>query len=469
MGQQINFVEQKPGLVKGEGSIVKNEPIPNLRYCLYARKSSEDEERQALSIESQVKEMGKLAERDHLSVVAVKTEAHSAKNSGEREVFNELVNEIKAGKYNAILTWHPDRLSRNAGDLGRLIDLMDSKHLLEIKTYNQTFSNSPNEKFLLMILGSEAKLENDNKGLNVKRGLRTLVERGLWPGIAPVGYINVGEKGNRGIVKIDPIRAHIVKMMFEKASEGWSQHRIRNWLREELDFVTLNGKHLSLSSVQLVLRKPFYYGMFEYPKKSGNWYKGAHHPLITKELFDRVQLEMTKRKRQTRIYRKDFAYLNLIKCGLCGSSVTAEEKFKVLKDGSISRYVYYGCDRAKDPHCKLRYIREENLIKQLCEIVDQLSIDELGVRGQMDLDVDKMYRFHRDVMGATGDFDNKELGDINTKKYMKFLLRDGNIYEQRHVLLNLKSKLLLKDGKIFVDKTSSNELLKDVPSLTQPI
>jgi DNA invertase Pin-like site-specific DNA recombinase len=437
------------------------EPLPIIRYCLYARKSSEEEERQALSIDSQIKEMVKVAERDHLSVVAVKTEAHSAKNSGGRKVFNEIIDNIKDKKYNALLTWNPDRLSRNAGDLGQLIDLMDNNLLLEIRTYNQTFHNSPNEKFLLMILGSQAKLENDNKSINVRRGLRTLAERGLWPGVAPIGYKNVGERGKRGCVKIDPLRGHIVQMMFEKAEEGWSQHRIRNWLREELNFISPNGKHVSLSTVQLILRRPFYYGEFEYPKKSGNWYKGAHQPLITKEFFNKVQLELTKKNRQTRIYRKDFAYTNLIKCGLCGSTVSAEEKFKVLKDGSIARYVYYGCNRTKDIHCKLRYIREEELIKQLCDIVDQLSIDELGVRGQMDLDVDRMYRFHRDVLGIPGGYENKELGDIDTKKYMKFLLREGNIYEQRHVLLNLKSKLLLKDGKIYIDTISEEVAPKE--------
>lgn len=461
MSQHVGSVE--------ENNLTEKESAPVLRYCLYARKSSEDEERQALSIESQVKEMSSLAERDHLTVVVVKTEAHSAKNSGEREIFNKMIDEIKAGKYNAILTWHSDRLSRNAGDLGRLIDLMDDGSLLEIKTYNQTFSNSPNEKFLLMILGSQAKLENDNRGVNVRRGLRALVDKGLWPGVAPMGYINVGEKGNRGIVKIDPTRAHIVQLMFEKAAQGWSQHRIRNWLTDELDFVSANEKHLVLSSVQRILSRTFYYGMFEYPKKSGNWYKGAHQPLITKELFDKVQIETKKKSRLTRIYRKDFAYLNLMKCGLCGSTVTAEEKFKALKDGSIARYVYYGCDRNKDRHCKLRYIREDNLIKQLCNIIDELTIDELGVRGQMDLDVDRMYRFHRDVMGVNDGFDTKELGDINIKKYMKFLLREGNIFEQRHVLLNLKSKLILKDGIVSVDKTESDELLKDVPPVSQPV
>jgi len=453
--------EQNQYQIKSENYFIKIEGQSILRYCLYARKSSEDEERQALSIDSQVQEMSKVAERDHLSVVTVKTEAHSAKNSGEREVFNEIINNIKDKKYNAILTWHPDRLSRNAGDLGQLVDLMDNNLLLEIRTYNQVFHNSPNEKFLLMILGSQAKLENDNKSINVRRGLRTLTERGLWPGVAPIGYKNVGERGSRGCVKIDPLRGHIVQMMFEKAAEGWSQHRIRNWLREQLDFVSPNGKHLSLSTVQNILRKPFYYGEFEYPKKSGNWYKGAHQPLVTKEFFDRVQLELKKKNRQTRIYRKDFAYTNLIKCGLCGSTVSAEEKFKVLKDGSIARYVYYGCNRTKDIHCKLRYIREEELIKQLCDIVDQLSVDKLGVRGQMDLDVDRMYRFHRDVLGDPGGYENKELGDIDTKKYMKFLLKDGNIFEQRHVLLNLKSKLLLKDGKIYIDNTSESEVPED--------
>ena len=176
----------------------KNTQLPIVRYCLYARKSMEAEERQALSIVSQIKEMEAIAERDKLYVAGVRTEAYSAKDSGERQVFNELMAEIKSGKFNAILTWNTDRLSRNAGDLGRLVDLMDQQLLIEIKTFGQTFSNSPNEKFLLMILGSQAKLENDNRGQNVKRGLRALVERGLYSGTAPLGYKNAMRTDPRG-------------------------------------------------------------------------------------------------------------------------------------------------------------------------------------------------------------------------------------------------------------------------------
>lgn len=167
-----------------------NQTSIKTKYCLYARKSTESEERQVLSIDSQIKEMLQLAEREGLEIVSMKRESHSAKETGQRPVFNEIIEEIKHGKFNAILTWAPDRISRNAGDLGKIVDLMDSGKLIEIRTFGQKFSNNPNEKFLLMILGSQAKLENDNRGINVKRGLRSRVEMGLWPGVAPLGYLN---------------------------------------------------------------------------------------------------------------------------------------------------------------------------------------------------------------------------------------------------------------------------------------
>ena len=188
------------------------------KYCLYARKSTESEERQVLSIDSQIKEMLELAEREGLEIVAMKRESHSAKETGQRPVFNEIVDEIKAKKYNAILTWAPDRISRNAGDLGKIVDLMDAGLLHEIRTYGQKFSNNPNEKFLLMILGSQAKLENDNRGVNVKRGLRTRAEMGLWAGTAPLGYLNQRHMDRKCQVVIDPDRAPIVKKMFEKVA-----------------------------------------------------------------------------------------------------------------------------------------------------------------------------------------------------------------------------------------------------------
>src|SRR5579872_5419203 len=191
-------------------------PTMPIKYCLYARKSTEQEEKQILSIDSQVKEMLEIAQREGLNIVEMKQESHSAKASGQRPIFNELVSDLRSGKFNAILTWAPDRLSRNAGDLGSLVDLMDQKLLAEIRTYGQKFTNSPNEKFLLMILCSQAKLENDNKAVNVQRGLRARAAMGLWPTGTPIGYRSPHRTDRPCEKEIDEERAPMVKKIFER-------------------------------------------------------------------------------------------------------------------------------------------------------------------------------------------------------------------------------------------------------------
>lgn len=239
--------------------------IIHKKYCLYARKSSEEDERQALSIDSQIKEMLQIAEKEGLEIVDIKKESHSAKESSKRDVFNSIISDLKDKKFNSILTWNTDRLSRNAGDLGSLIDLIDKNLLVEIKTYNQVFKNTPNDKFMLMILGGQAKLENDNKSINVKRGLRAKVEQGLWPAVAPTGYLNDLRKDRTGYIHLDPDRWKVVREIFEKvAYDNYSGRKIFNWLKN-INFKTKSGKDFSLSNIYLMLNNTFYYGYFEYP------------------------------------------------------------------------------------------------------------------------------------------------------------------------------------------------------------
>src|SRR3989344_9686716 len=98
-------------LVEASTATTADNPPP-IKYCLYARKSSEDDERQALSIDSQTKEMMELAEHESLEVIEVKRESHTAKAVGGRDVYNELLSDVRSGKFGGILTWAPDRLSR---------------------------------------------------------------------------------------------------------------------------------------------------------------------------------------------------------------------------------------------------------------------------------------------------------------------------------------------------------------------
>ena len=420
-----------------------------MKYVLYARKSTESEEKQVLSIDSQVKEMLALAERDSLEIVEIRREAHSAKDSGQRPVFKELLEDIRRGRFNGILTWAPDRLSRNAGDLGSVVDLMDQKLLLEIRTYGQHFKNSPNEKFLLMILCSQAKLENDNKSINVKRGLRTRVEMGLWPSPAPTGYIKEKRMDRKCETLIDPERGPIIKKIFEKvAYERWSGRKVYNWLKFDLNYKSAFGKkNLALSNIYLLLQNPFYYGVFEYPKKSGNFYQGKHEPIITKELFDLVQSQT--RDHLPHGESKEFAFTKLMTCGLCESGISASEKFKRQKNGNVHRYVYYGCTKVRDKNCKCGYLEEEILIKQFKEIIDKVSINEIGMQDKIKAEVARFKKFQRSVLDNK---DKMEIGDIDIRNYAKYILQDGTIAEKRELLGCLKSKIIFKEKKIVIEK-----------------
>jgi site-specific DNA recombinase len=414
--------------------------VVKVRYCLYSRKSSESEERQALSVDSQIKEMLQIAEREGLEVVDVRRESHSAKASGERPVFNEIVKDIRDGRFNGVLVWHPDRLSRNAGDLGSLVDLMDQKALVEIRTYGQKFGNSPSDKFLLMILCSQAKLDNDNKGVNVKRGLRMRCEMGLWPCQAPTGYRNTNSADQRGVVVVDPERAPVIKQIFEKvAYEKWTGRKVYHWLKFELNFRSpLGNKHLTLSNVHKILDTPFYYGTFEYPVKSGNWYKGKHTPIITKELFDQAKAQM-KRDLITRVESREFAFTKLFTCGLCGSGFTGEVHDKILKkSGLTAHYIYYGCARSRDRDCKGGYLKEELLIEQVVGLLDHLDYDKLKMQSSFEGELRRFNKFQRAVLGSGPGEGHK---DADMKTYAKYILREGTNAEKRQLMGLFKTKL----------------------------
>lgn len=428
------------------GAVPAPQEAVKVRYCLYARKSTEQDEMQALSIDSQIKEMTALAARDGLEVVEVRRESHSAKEAGQRPVFNEMLEDVRNGKFNGILTWAADRISRNAGDLGKVVDLMDAGSLLQIQTYSQKFSNNPNEKFLLMILCSQAKLENDNKSINVKRGLRTRAEMGMLPGWAPVGYLNDKRSDHKCEYLLDPIRAPIVKMIFEKVGkERWSGVKVYHWLKEDVKFTTRSGKSMSLGTLYEVLKNPFYCGVFEYPRGSGNWYVGKHEALISRELFEMVRqkvVEETRPRKRT----GEFAFTRMMTCGECGSGVTCLQKEKTIKGTGESRtYRYYVCSRARDRHCKNPYIREDALLIQLTALLDVIEIDKIGARDLIDREVVRFNKLNSQVLGGE---QKRKIKNVDVRRYAKYLLEEGSIEEKRKLLEHITGKMKLLNKQI---------------------
>jgi hypothetical protein len=121
----------------------------------------------------------------------------------------------------------------------------------------------------------------------------------------------------------------------------------------------------------------------------------------------------------------------LFTCGLCGSGISAEEKYKVLKDGTPMRYIYYGCSRGRDRNCKNLYIREEELIDELIRIFDGLDINELGIRHKFEEEVRRLNRFQSGVLGTKARQTSGEL-EIDIRNYAKYLVKEGSIIEKRN-------------------------------------
>jgi len=426
-----------------------------LKYVLYARKSSESDERQAMSIDGQLMEMKEKAKREKINIVETVTESHSAKETGQRPQFNYLLDNIFKGKYNSIITWAPDRLSRNAGDLGRIVDLMDQEKLELINCHSQTFSNNPNEKFLLMILCSQAKLENDNRGINVKRGHRNKCMIGIRPGPAPIGYINIMKANRISSVEFDKERAPIVKEMFERVGyEGHSGRMIKRWL-DSINFKTPRDSSMALSRVFATLKNPFYYGEFHF---GGKWYKGTYQALVSRKLFDKVQVQLeTYPKRWN---KQVFPFKKICTCANCGSGVTAEIRYRVLKSTKVNTHIYYHCCRSKDMDCREPYITEQELISQLISLLPQMKLDKRYLIRELNDEIKRVSNMRKLIEDE--DYNGKELTpdkgnekikttDKMIKNYLLHILQFGNPQERLRILEGIKTTFELRDRRLIIE------------------
>ncbi|MEK7570892.1 MAG: recombinase family protein [Patescibacteria group bacterium] len=427
-----------------------NNPI--VEYCLYARKSSEDDERQAMSIDSQIKEMNEMAVKEGLFIKEIRRESHSAKMSGQRPVFMKIIEDLRSGLFSGILTWAPDRLSRNAGDLGMLVDLMDQERLVHIKTFTQAFSNTPSEKFLLMILCSQAKLENDQKGINVKRGIRAKCQMGWRPGPPPIGYFNRAFNGIKDIV-IDPERASFVTEMFERvAKNGDSGRTIKRWLDRE-GMTTRAGKGVTLSQIYMMLKNPFYYGKFEYPIGGGNWYEGKHTPLVSKETFDKVQKQLITYPKSA-WGGKIIAFKGLFKCGNCGRNIVGEEKWRKRKWAEPVKHVYYHCAPILN-RCTEPYISEEKLIKQILRYINFMNIahpKHLKLTETLKSSISAYMAIREEVLYEQEI--NPNDSPINVVEFAAYVFRSGSISEKRDLVLALDRQLYIKNQ--FISSLNEN-------------
>ena len=335
-----------------------------MKYFLYARKSTDVEDKQVLSIEAQLSELRAIAKCDELEVVEEFIEKRSAKKPG-RIIFEEMLRRIEKGEAQGIICWKVDRLSRNPVDSGRISWLLQQNIIQKVITHDRVYLPQDNVLIMSVEFGMANQYIRD-LSQNTRRGLHAKARTGMYPGLAPLGYLN--DSRTRTIV-IDRKKAPLVRKAFEMYAEnkyrfedianflfknGIQTRATKRWMRD-------GGRPLKKDQIKFMLSNIFYFGHFNYANEV---YEGRHKPLITKKLFDRVQEVLKIRGRIRKVKNEPQVFCGLLSCGECGCAITAERQ---------KGHIYYRCTRKKG-RCSQRYIREELLDTQFSAILTSLVL-----------------------------------------------------------------------------------------------
>jgi|SRR5579872_57067 len=339
-----------------------------LNYFLYARKSTDIEDKQVRSIEDQLAVLRALAQRESLNIIDEFVEKQSAKRPG-RPVFGKMLARIGKEEAQGVVCWKLDRLARNPVDAAQISWLLQEGTIQHIQTYDRSYRPSDNVMMMQVEFGMANQYIRDLSE-NTKRGLYEKVRRGEYPSLAPVGYIN--DLRTKTIV-VDRVKAPIIKEAFELYAQnnsrlediamflferGIKTRKSRRWNSD-------GGRPLKKDQVTYILSNPLYCGLFRYAKEI---HPGNHETIISKQLFDRVQKVLKLRGKIIHKVKGSKPLCGLLRCGECGRSITGEAKTKNQKNGNVHHYLYYRCTK-KDVVCSQDFIRGEELDRQLTELL----------------------------------------------------------------------------------------------------
>lgn len=412
-----------------------------IKYFLYARKSSESEERQIQSIDDQVNRLQELAKNQQLEVLKVFKESKSAKKPNERPVFTEMLNRIEKGEADGILCWQINRLSRNPVDSGTIQWMLQNGLLKSIQSIDKEYLPEDN----VLLFSVESGMANQfilDLRKNTMRGMESKLQKGGSPSLARLGYLN--DRLDKTIVR-DPERFDQVKEMWTLMLTGtYSVSQILKIVNEDWGFKTVQrkqrgGKPLSLSGLYSLFKSKFYAGIIEW---GGHAYTGSHEPMITIEQFERVQELLGKNVGKPRPKTYQHPFSGIISCGECGARVTAETKHKLIKStGEVKRYDYYHCTgKKKYAQCsQKKVLAESDLSAQIENKIEELTIlpefRDWAVEilnswndKEIDLRSEKHLAISKNIIQTQSQLDNL------TKMRYRDLISDEEYVRERNVL-----------------------------------
>ena len=415
-----------------------NDKTNKLRYVLYVRKSTEDEEKQVLSKDAQI---DKCEEQfKNLKIVKTLDESKSAFEPDKRDEFKKLLEMIDNGEADGIIAWHPDRLSRNEVDASSITWRIRKGVIKDLKFASFSFDNSPEGLMMLQMTMSQSQYFSAKLSKDVKRGNEKKRKIGGITGVAPEGYLN--DRINKTVYK-DPERFPLLRQAVDLYLTGeYSVQQILDKLNNEWGYRTVQrkkkgGTPIGRSSLYYMFRNVRYAGWVPDPYDEDKLYPADFPALMTQEEYDKIQLLLGRHGNKRFATRKQFVLRGFIRCGECGCMITAQSKERSYPSGVTRLYTYYHCTGKRPCNQKQYGYKKESELFQEC--VDELNNWEL---------IPELYDWSMDAINQMAQADIPERKSVETMQEQAI----KGLKDQLDTLLDMSTRKLV-DEDTFIEKS----------------
>ena len=457
--------------------------------AIYCRVSTEEQSENGYSIDEQERLLEEWCKKmGYVIYKCYSDRGISGKNIKDRPALKELLSDAKAGKFDMVISWKINRVSRKLEDVLKIVNLLE-KNNITFKSYSEPFeTDTPAGRMQFQMMALIGEFERGTIAQNVKMGMIAKAKSGNWCGGRVLGYDLVPnnspeeEKKGKNKLEINEKEAEIVRFIFNEYSKGKGYKAITNKMNK-LGYKTKKGNNFSVGSIRDILTNPVYIGEIRYNVRQ-NWsekrrrninpnpirVKGKHEAIIDRELWDKVQLILESKKgKPSRIYDGEYPLTGILRCPKCGAGMVISRTTNTLADGSKKRIAYYCCGNWKNKGtsvCNSNTIRvdkaNEYVFKKIEELVSNEAMIKAVVKNINKERKDKVKpakRLLRDI--------DKELEKLDKRKRKIFEAYEDDIltkaeFQIRKDELNEKIRILEEEKKPLLN-TISEDVSEEIP------
>jgi site-specific DNA recombinase len=336
-----------------------------LKAVIYTRVSSTNQAEEGYSLEAQYEQLIKYVDEEGMELVKVYTDPGVSAKSLNRPGIQELISDLKSGKFETLIIHKLDRLTRNISDLYDLVEMVTKYNVKLISLNEKLDTSTPMGRMFIYMLGILAQMFRENLAQEIIKGQSMRASKGLRVSPSrPYGY----DLGENLAMTINEEEAYLVRQIFQWFNAGYNLLTIC----KKINAMKITKKFHQIT-VQRIVSNPTYIGVNHWKRKGskeGVYFERAHEPIISEDTFQTAQDILSKRKDHFLSQSmSDFCFSTVFKCGVCGRSFSGYTRRENGWEGKS-----YRCTGIVRHGCKVGSISEKKLTAIFLDFISNYSI-----------------------------------------------------------------------------------------------